>query len=115
VLLFCAARLAGDSTPRYVEFHAARETVSGAPPARDRRANPARQFAQSLEESQSIEECWETLQHVSRAFGFAGVRLSFEGRVLEQLPPGAYTPCWSVRVLSLAGLYQSDAGIRRVS
>jgi len=72
VLLFCAAAWLGIQHLGYVEFHAARETVFG---GAFRRAIDAQiQLDNSLnrlEESQSIEECWET-----SAARFPGVSVS---------------------------------------
>jgi len=100
VLLFCAAAWLGVQNLGYVEFNVTRDMVLGGAFRRLIDAQiQLRQFEQDLEASKSLEGCWETLQEACRTFGFAGLKLSFEGQTLEQIPAtGNSKLCWTLRV-----------------
>jgi UDP-GlcNAc:undecaprenyl-phosphate/decaprenyl-phosphate GlcNAc-1-phosphate transferase len=100
VLLFCAAAWLGVQNLGYVEFSVTRKMVLGGAFRRLIDAQiQLRQFEQALDASNSQEECWETLLGACRTFGFAGVKLCFEGQTLEQIPsatPGS--SYWTLRI-----------------
>jgi hypothetical protein len=51
------------------------------------------QFERSLAEARSLEQCWQGIQTAHSDFGFSGVRLHAQGRVLEHVPQGAADHC----------------------
>lgn len=100
VLLFCAAAWLGVQQLGYVEFTVARQMVFGGAFRRlIHSLIHLRQFEKALRESDSLDQCWETLQRVRSTFGLAGVTLCVNGRVLEQMRPGSgYDRCWTMRI-----------------
>jgi UDP-GlcNAc:undecaprenyl-phosphate GlcNAc-1-phosphate transferase len=56
------------------------------------------QFGQSIDEAQSLEECWEAIQSGCRDFGFSGVRLCLHGRVMEASFRPPVERQWQIRI-----------------
>jgi UDP-GlcNAc:undecaprenyl-phosphate/decaprenyl-phosphate GlcNAc-1-phosphate transferase len=55
-------------------------------------------FESSLANAMNLEECWTTILAGTREFGFQGVRMSIDGRVLEDLGPRKGGVTWQLRI-----------------
>jgi len=55
-------------------------------------------FEQSLAKAADLNECWATITHGTREFGFQGVRMSMAGVVLEDWTGWNAKPLWQLRI-----------------
>jgi len=101
VVLFCGAVWAGIRQLDYAEFASASRMLFG---GRMRRIidveTRLKDFQANLAKAANVEECWAYIRSGSRDFGFHEVRMSFSGKLFEDVHAAATmaAPRWQLRI-----------------
>jgi UDP-GlcNAc:undecaprenyl-phosphate GlcNAc-1-phosphate transferase len=101
VILFGGAVWIGISQLNYSEFASAGRMLFG---GRFRRIidveTRVQEFEVNLTKAVSVDDCWNHIRSGSREFGFHEVRMSFSGRLFEELHNASATskPRWQLRI-----------------
>lgn len=99
IVLFCAATWMGIQHLGYVEFGTARRMLARGAFRGQLTAQIALETAEStLRTAATPEDCWTSLQRVSREFGFHHVQLQVESEIYEHRDPSAPLESWSIRI-----------------
>ena len=100
IVLFCVSAWIGIQHLGYTEFATARQLfVKGTFRRIIDDQSRLQQFEKGLQESTSIDECWEQLVAGGRNFGFQSIRLMAHGKLYEDvLDPNSTGPLWQMRI-----------------
>jgi UDP-GlcNAc:undecaprenyl-phosphate GlcNAc-1-phosphate transferase len=100
VVLFCGATWLGVNLLGYVEFNVAKRMFLGGSFQQilDGQVR-LRHLEEALLKAATFGECWSVMRGACQTFGFAGVRMRFDGRVFEEhLQAVEAESCWVLRI-----------------